>query len=114
MFTHYTNELKKLHTLLYNYVQEEEGQDKASKEALIAYLNEQDMEFIKCVQVILHVGRNPENKGEDPQALYEKTMNAFNMLKGWRPQDIEVRHMVIKIPLDVYFATGLKVLDIEL
>ena len=41
-------------------------------------------------------------------------MNAFNMLKGWRPQDIEVRHMVIKIPLDVYFATGLKVLGIEL
>ena len=113
MFTQYTNEFKTLETLFTGYVQQEEGEDKASKDALITYLNQQEMEFVKCVQIILHLGRNPQNATEDPEALYNKTMYAFNTLKGWRPQDIEVRHMVIKIPLDTYFANGLKVLGIK-
>lgn len=112
MFTHYTNEFETLEILLRDYVQAEEGEDKVAKEALANYLNAQDMEFVKCIQVILHLGRNPQQNVEDPEALYHKTMQAFDTLKGWRPQDIEVRHMMIKIPLDTYFMDGLKVLGL--
>ena len=114
MFTHYQDQFKTLQSLLSQYVLEEEGKDEASKKALITYLNEQDMAFVKCVQVILHVGRNAKNQGENPHLLYEHTMNAFDKLKGWRSKEIEVRHMIIKIPLDVYFKNGLKYLQIDL
>ena len=113
MFTEYQEQFKIVQDLFSQYVLESEGNDEISRKALIDYLNDQDMAFVKCVQVILHVGRNPKNQGENPHLLYERTMNAFDQLKGWRSQEIEVRHMIIKIPLDVYFNNGLKYLQIK-
>lgn len=111
MFKEYKNQSETLLELLRAYCQCEEGKDKASKEALSKYLNEQDMEFVKWVQVVIHLGCNPQEG--TPEEVYRKTMQAFNLLKGWRPQEIEVRNMIIKNPLDQYFIKGLKVLGLS-
>lgn len=111
MLAYYTKEFEELKCLLSAYCNEEEGKDKESKNALIGYLLEQEMNFIKCIQVVFHLGRNPERyEGNLPETLYEKTMRSFDTLKGWRSKEIEIRNMIIKIPLDVYFAGGLQVL----
>lgn len=111
MFQEYKNQSNKLLELLSAYCKCEEGKDKEAKEALSHFLNEQDMEFVKWVQVVLHLGCNPQEGA--PEEVYNKTMQAFNLLKGWRPQEIEIRNMIIKNPLDEYFINGLKVLGIN-
>ncbi|MEF9960061.1 MAG: GNAT family N-acetyltransferase [Niameybacter sp.] len=112
MFIQYQNQIQTLPSLLKAYCEAEEGQDKAEKVALSDYLNAQDMAFIKWVQVVLHLGRNPQSGTDIPEELYNKTLQAFDMLKGWRPKEIEIRHMILKNPLHVYFQQGLEVLGI--
>ncbi|MGL4737102.1 MAG: hypothetical protein ACRCW2_06550 [Cellulosilyticaceae bacterium] len=114
LFMDYRVQITELQPLLMAYVAAEEGSslEKENKNELKAYLNAQNMAFIKLIQVVIHIGKTTELQVETPQALYEQTMENFDCLKGWRPQEIEVQNMIFKTPLDHYFAKGLHILGI--
>lgn len=116
MMVEYRQQLTNVKPLLTAYVEAEEGSidEKDKQKELINYLNEQDMEFVKAIQVILHIGRTKEvSEGADPERLYAQVMESFNLLKGWRTKEIEVRNMIIKVPLDQYFMKGIEILKIK-
>lgn len=116
MLEKYINQFTALKSLLEDYVSAAEGSEteKVCHKALEEYLNTQALDFVKAVQVVLHIGRTKTlEETQSPEVLYNETMNAFNMLKGWRPQEIEVRNMIIKVPLDEYLMRGMQILQIN-
>lgn len=116
MLERYTDQFTELRCLLEDYVKASEGsaEEKACQNKLKEYLGSQEMDFVKAIQVVLHIGRTKTlEETQAPEALYKETMNAFNMLKGWRPQEIEINNMIIKVPLDVYLMKGMQILQIK-
>lgn len=110
MFKHYETQLQTIQRLLEDYVRS--GYGKAETEALKQYLNEQDMACVQLAQVILYVGKTKNQVQETTkEALYTNIMNAFNQLKGWRTQEMEVNNMIIKVPMDVEFRKGIAIFE---
>lgn len=112
----YTAQLSALPSLLTNYVKAEEKSQKEreNKQTLSDYLNMQEMDFIKFIQVVIHIGKTKEVGQVDvPGSIYVETMQAFDLLKGWRPKEIEIQNMIIKAPLDEYLEKGLAILSQE-
>lgn len=110
MFKQYKEQLETVQTLFEAYVASDFNQVQTKE--LKNYLNGQDMAFVKLVQVILYVGSTkPHVEEGTKEALYDKVMDAFNQLKGWRTQEIEVNNMIIKVGMDRQFKEGMAVFE---
>lgn len=85
---------------------------KEKKEALENYLNTQDFEDVKIMQVVMYIGRDTEQSNVKPAAeLFEDNYNAFDR-NGWNKKSIEVSQMVQKVPLDEYLIKGKELLNL--
>ncbi|MGL4344684.1 MAG: hypothetical protein ACRCTE_05775 [Cellulosilyticaceae bacterium] len=109
----YQVELEQVKQLMREYSEAEEGtsKEREARGLLRNYLNHQDMAFVKMIQVVLHIGKTKQVGGEESsEKLFEETYQAFDMLKGWRPKEIEVHNMIIKVPMEKYLDKGLLIL----
>ena len=109
MFGDYTEQLDTLTTLFKAYCHAEGAEKQSERGKVLDYLNQQDMAFVQFVQVLIYIGKNMTVIEEQTkQAVYDKIMEQFTLLKGWRPKEIEISQMVFDIPLNVYLEKGIE------
>lgn len=108
-------EYRELSRLFDEYCKKEDRNSMESKKDVIEFLNNLDMDLIKEIQIILYIGckDNKCESKEEAEKLFNKTMESFDMLKGWRTKDIEIKNMVIDNPLNEYFKNGIEILKLE-
>ena len=97
--------IERLETLLKAYC--EEDNKKEGKEKLVAFLSERPMEEIQLIQILMYIGRTGKVlTGKTRTDAVNEMLEAFGMMKGWRPKEIEIDQMIYDIPLATYYSKG--------
>ena len=109
----YREEYDDLNKILCDYCKKENKNSFDSKKDVIEYLSKLDMDLIKEIQVILHIGCTCKENVMKPELLFDNIKQNFDVLKGWRTKEIEISNMVIDAPLDKYFEDGIEILQLK-
>lgn len=84
------------------------------KDEVIDYLSRLDMQLIKAIKVVLHIGKNEkDNCIHKPHELYKKTMNSFDILRCWKDKETEINGILTDSSISEYFDNGLKILKMK-
>ena len=87
--------------------------NEGKKDKLIEYLMGLNINIIKDIHVILHIGKNELNNCvHKPFELYKKTMLTFDALRGWQEKEVEVNKIVECEASYAHFKNGLEILEL--
>lgn len=82
------------------------------KDKLIEYLMGLNINLIKDIHIILHIGKNEfDNCIHKPFELYKKTMMLFDSLRGWQDKELEINKIIDYKSVNLHFQNGLKKLE---
>lgn len=113
MLNDYYVDFKNISQVFNDYCNGEEGLINNCNN-VIDYLNNLDMQLIKAIKIILHIGKNENNNCiHTPHELYKKTMNSFDILRGWKDKETEINSISIDSSISKYFDNGLEILKMK-
>lgn len=75
------------------------------------YVDNLDFETIKVIQTIMYIGRDGDERTNNPVEIYINARSSFE-LDGWNTKEIETNQMLNKTPLHEYLKEGCKLLNI--